>query len=139
MSRLLVVALAALASVSLTVLGFAQEEIQVGVGTPVSWTVAGTPAHTANTVAIVNDPVEFFVFMPNDVTVPVGGTVIWENQTGATHSVISTTTGEMLMAETDPTLTNGQSYSHTFETADVDVTYKCGVHEEMTGTVHVEA
>jgi plastocyanin len=140
--KVLVVALAALASVSVFALGSGQEEMaQADVGTPVSWTVDGTPVHTANSVAIV-DTADFFAFEPEDVIVPVGGTVIWENLStaGEGHTVASTDESSEVFVSSEPdpdvSLKEGQSFSHTFETAG-SFPYICGIHPDMTGTVIV--
>jgi plastocyanin len=137
-SRLLVVAFAAVAAVSLAVLGVAQEEmLQVGLGTPVSWTIDGTPAVTANTVSIV-DTDEFFAFEPMERSVPVGGTVIWENLSAAGHTVVSDSgsTEVFKSGETNDPMDTNESFAHAFETQGT-FKYHCGIHPDMKGSIVV--
>jgi plastocyanin len=141
MSRLLVVTFAAFAAVSLVVFGVAQGELpQVELGTLVTWTADGTPAVTANTVSIVDtDADPFSAFEPMERTVPVGGTVIWENLSLDGHTVVSDPESTEVFKSgenTDPIATNG-SFAHAFETAG-SYSYHCGIHPAMKGTIVVE-
>lgn len=135
MSRPLVVTLAALASVSLAVLGVAQGEmLNVEMGAQVNWTIDGTPAVTANTVSIV-DVGDISAFEPMERTVPVGGTVIWENLSFDAHTVVSLPESTEVFESVTPMATGG-SFAHAFGTAGT-YEYECGIHPSMDGTIVV--
>jgi len=89
---------------------------------------ATTLASSPTTVSIKD-----FAFDPATVTVNVGAAVTWVNQDSAPHTVTSDSGGEL----SSGTLSNGQSYSHTFN-AKGTYTYHCGIHRSMKGTVNVE-
>jgi amicyanin len=88
-----------------------------------------TPSPAApNSVSIQN-----FAFSPSTLTVKVGTVVTWTNLDSAPHTVVSDSGSEL----SSDTLSNGQTYSHTFSTPGT-YTYHCGVHTSMKGTVVVE-
>jgi len=88
-----------------------------------------TPAPAnPNTVAIKD-----FSFNPSRITVKAGASVTWINQDSAPHTVASDSGSEIA----SETLSNGQSYSHAFNTPGT-FAYHCGVHPSMKGTVTVE-
>jgi plastocyanin len=132
-AKLFVFVLAALASVSVVFLGLAQEVVQIGVGTPVTWSVDGTPVDSHNVVAILDAS-----FAPVDITIPVGGTVTWKSQSDLDHTVASTPDGGATFNSggKDFPIEKGQSWSNPFPTAGA-FGYRCEIHDEMTGTVHV--
>ena len=78
-------------------------------------------------------------FIPNPVTIPMGGTVTWENNDTAAHTTTSGAPGgEGQGAVFDSSLIMaGSSFSHTFEDAGT-FDYFCMVHPWMAGTVIVE-
>jgi len=86
------------------------------------------PAAAPNTVNI-----QGFAFQPSALTVKAGTTVTWVNQDSAAHTVVSDSGGEISSQD----IPNGQSYSHTFNTAGT-YTYHCGIHPSMKGTIVVE-
>lgn len=90
----------------------------------------GTPQNTTsgNDVNIIN-----FAYEPSDITVSVGDTVIWTNMDSVSHTVTSDEGGEL----DSPLLSQGDTYSHTFESAGV-YDYHCTVHPFMKGIVTVE-
>jgi plastocyanin len=73
-----------------------------------------------------------FSFSPDSVTITKGTTVIWTNMDSATHTVVSDS-GEEIKSDS---ISNGQSYSHTFSTAGT-YDYHCGIHASMKGKVIV--
>lgn len=82
-------------------------------------------------VEIVN-----YAFTPKALTVPMGTTVTWterdEDLAGkGAHNVVGDGFTSALLAK-------GTAYSYTFDRAGT-FTYKCGIHNYMTGTVTVEA
>ena len=78
-------------------------------------------------------------FIPSPVTIPMGGTVTWENNDTAAHTTTSGAPGgEGQGAVFDSSLIMaGSSFSHTFEDAGT-FDYFCMVHPWMAGTVIVE-
>lgn len=95
------------------------------------------------------------VFVPETVTVPVGGSVAWLNDSGWSHTVTAVedeipadadyfTTGGFDTeraardAWPDGDLAVGESFAHTFSVAG-EFPYVCIPHDGMTGTVVVEA
>ena len=96
------------------------------VGAPIAF--AGSPA-----VSIVELD-ERYHFQPGSVTVAVGQTVTWTNNSDAPHTVSSDAGGTLDSGIVDE---NG-TYQHTFNAAG-DFAYHCDVHDYMHGTVHVAA
>ena len=79
-------------------------------------------------------------FIPNPVTIAMGGTVTWENVDNAAHTVTSGTPGgDDVAALFDSSLimAGGASFSHTFDDAGT-YDYFCMVHPWMAGSVVVE-
>ena len=77
-------------------------------------------------------------FIPNPVTIAMGGTVTWENTDTAAHTITSGTAADGPDGVFDSSLmmANGPSFSHIFDTAGT-YPYHCMVHPWMTGTVIV--
>lgn len=88
---------------------------------------AGT---TANTVVIKN-----FAFSPASLTVTKGTKVTWVNNDGPAHTVTATDNGNTFNSGTIAPA--GGTYSFTFTTAG-DFNYKCSIHPQMLGIVHVQ-
>ena len=88
----------------------------------------GPPAGGANTVTIKS-----FAFSPAALTVSVGTTVTWTNEDSTTHTVTSDSGSELASEQ----LSNGQSYTHTFNTAGT-YDYHCSIHTTMKGKIIVE-
>ena len=78
-------------------------------------------------------------FIPSPVTIPVGGTVTWENGDTAAHTATGGSATEGPSGVFDSSLIMaGSSFSHTFdESGSFD--YFCMVHPWMAGTLIVEA
>ena len=77
-------------------------------------------------------------FIPNTVTIDIGGTVTWENNDTAAHTSTggSATDGPSGVFDSSLIMA-GSSFSHTFEDAGT-FDYFCMVHPWMEGTVIVE-
>lgn len=73
-----------------------------------------------------------FKFVPQDIVVNAGTTVVWTNQDSAPHTVESSDS-ELKSDE----LSNGDTYKHTFAKAG-KYDYKCGIHPSMHGSVTVQ-
>jgi len=77
-------------------------------------------------------------FIPSTVTIPMGGTVTWENNDTAAHTSTGGSATEGPSGVFDSSLIMaGSSFSHTFDEAG-SFDYFCMVHPWMVGTVIVE-
>ena len=77
-------------------------------------------------------------FIPSTVTIPMGGTVTWENSDTAAHTSTAGSATEGPSGVFDSSLIMaGSSFSHTFDEAGT-FDYFCMVHPWMVGTVIVE-
>jgi plastocyanin len=72
-----------------------------------------------------------FTFQPQAFAVPTGATVTWSNDDSLDHSVLATD-----RSFSSGALGRGDTFQFTFDTPG-DITYVCGFHPEMTGTVKV--
>lgn len=126
MKTALFVSILALIAVSLTACTQTSRAIAIEPITP-------STADTSATEQTVTMDIADFAFANPDLHVKVGDTVVWTNQDTAPHTVTSDTGNELM----SPTLSNGQSYSHTFTTAGT-YAYHCTIHSMMKGTVTVE-
>ena len=100
--------------------------IVVAVALPI--TLGARGASTSN----VN--ISGFAFVPQNLLIQVGDTVIWTNNDGTPHTVTSTDlTGEL----DSGTISNGDTYTHVFNTVGT-FSYRCELHPSMTGSVSVE-
>ena len=86
-------------------------------------------AHAEDHKLVIKD----FMFTPMAITIPVGDTVIWDNEDGEPHTVVSLDGGYRSKA-----LDEKDSFSHTFTSAGT-FKYVCSIHPRMTGTVTVTA
>lgn len=93
----------------------------------------GAIATTPGTVSDSFDvDIAGFAFAPDPLTIPKGTKVTWTNRDTFTH----TATGDDTSIFDSKSLKTGESFSHTFATAGT-FTYKCAIHNSMTGTVIV--
>jgi plastocyanin len=75
-------------------------------------------------------------FVPQEITIQAGTTVVWENQDGYRHSVVSGTSDaptDMFNETVDP----GKTFSYTFDEVGT-YDYHCELTPDMSGTVIVE-
>ena len=93
-------------------------------------TVAFVPTHPAS-AATTDVAVKNFSFSPEQVTVPVGGTVKWTNGDTTSHT-ITANDGSFDSGSTAA----GGTFERTF-TAAGTFTYFCAIHTSMQGTVQV--
>ena len=78
-------------------------------------------------------------FIPSPVTIPIGGTVTWDNSDNAAHTATAGSAADGPSGVWDSSLIMaGGSYSFTFEEAG-SYDYFCMVHPWMAGLVIVEA
>lgn len=73
-----------------------------------------------------------FAFAPSTLNIKVGDVVIWTNSDSVIHKIASDSGTELQSSS----LSNGQTYTHTFNTAGT-YTYHCSIHIAMKGTVIV--
>ena len=76
--------------------------------------------------------IKSFTFSPESITVKKGTKLTWTNKDSAPHTITSTNDKEL----DSGTLSQGQSYSHTF-TQIGSFQYRCNFHTSMKGTVKV--
>jgi len=87
-------------------------------------TVGGAPQQASVTI-------KDFSFSPSTVTIAVGGTVTWTNNGSSAHTV---TADDGSFDSGD--LSQGKTYSHTFDTAGT-FAYHCSIHPNMKAEVVV--
>lgn len=87
----------------------------------------GTPGPTTHQVAISG-----FKFVPADLEIAVGDTVVWTNEDSASHTVDSLAGGPL----NSGTMSRGDTYSFTFTSAG-EFPYQCDIHPSMQGSVTV--
>jgi plastocyanin len=88
------------------------------------------PAALAQASASVS--IQHHMYMPANLTVPVGATVTWTNEDGAIHTVTSDAKGQF----SSGWKTKGARYSFTFARPGT-YPYHCSLHKDMHGTVTV--
>lgn len=90
-----------------------------------------SPASVPDVLSTLNVNIVKFSFDPQNPTIYIGDTVRWTNIDGSGHT---TTSNSNLW--TSGTLSNGQSFSFTFNSAGT-FPYHCGIHSGMTGSITV--
>jgi len=93
-----------------------------------SLTAFGLHAEAVEPSSVV---IEKFAFVPKEVTVPPGTTVVWTNHDETPHTVSSPANGF-----TSKALDTDDRFEHTFA-SEGDFSYFCTLHPFMTGIVHV--
>lgn len=93
---------------------------------------AAVAEKAAGSGKVVSVAIKGFKFVPADVTVKVGDTIVWANEDSAPHTVESSD-GVLKSDE----LSKGDKYSYTFTKAGKH-DYICGIHPYMKGSVTVE-
>ena len=93
------------------------------------------PIHTPSAVISIAEgsflqgcEAEGICYIPHDLTVRKGATVVWNNDDTELHTVTSGASGETAAAEFDSgIIESGESFEHTFESAGT-YEYHCAVH-----------
>ncbi|MBU3906920.1 MAG: cupredoxin family copper-binding protein [Nanoarchaeota archaeon] len=88
---------------------------------------------SSSTPKSYNIDISGFVFSPNILTIKVGDSVEWTNKDSASHTVTSDSRNEL----NSETLSGGESYSHTFNSAGT-FSYHCSAHTSMKAKIIVE-
>ena len=109
----------------------------VGFGVLLSILAGGAPssvhgAEPSNKTPAIEISVDNFTFGPQEITVPVGGTVTWVNHDDVPH-VIASTDGLFRSKALD----TDDKFSFTFSKAGTDP-YFCAIHPKMVGKVVVK-
>lgn len=76
-------------------------------------------------------------FDPQEITVPVGTTVVWRNEDAFAHTVTSGTRGDPTGLFDSGNVAGGGSFEFTFEEPGT-YEYFCRIHPGMDGTIIVE-
>jgi plastocyanin len=102
-----------------------------GSSTPTS---APAPVSSGSAAAGGGSTVEInnFAFSPKTLSVPAGTTVTWKFDDSTQHTVTADDN-----SFTSAPMGEGQTYTHTFDTAGT-LTYHCSIHPFMKGTVVVK-
>lgn len=95
-------------------------------------TITNTFTQTA-TAKTYNVSITNFSFSPSTLTINKGDTVVWTNNDSVPHQV----KGDTLSALSAPVMSNGQTYSFTFNNTGT-FGYHCAIHPSMTGTIIVK-
>jgi plastocyanin len=114
----------------------AAETPAVAAETPVPAETPEAEAPAAEEPAVVQEvPVDIrdFLFSPDPVQVPAGGTVTWTNQGNVPHTATATERDVLQSGAIAP----GASFSQEFPTAG-EFSYFCEFHPNMTGTIVVQ-
>ncbi len=105
-------------------------------------TATSAPAATAtstvpaNAVSVkISGASGSFSFSPASVTVPVGTTIVWTNDSASAHTVTSDT-GDAFTWDSSAVSSGGGTFSETFTKAGT-FPYHCSFHPSMHGTVIV--
>lgn len=115
-----------------------QEPTPIGgaVGMPKTSPVASPEASPAASPAAVFDAsMQSLKFLPQEIRIPVGTTVVWTNKDTVTHTVTQRAKPEDQIFSS-PMIPPGGSFSFTFEKPGT-YPYFCMPHPFMTGTVVV--
>jgi plastocyanin len=91
------------------------------------------PATSPPSIESTNIYIKNFAFSPSSMTIKKGSTVIWTNSDSAPHTVTSDSGTELSSDQ----LSNGQTYSHVFNSAGT-FNYHCGIHASMKAEVIVQ-
>jgi plastocyanin len=103
-----------------------------GAAKPTATTAVTGPTQTV-TIKLVKGE---FAFSPDSLTIAVGTTVIWENTTGAPHTVTSND-GKTFDSGTAQPVNPGSSFSFKF-TKSGTYAYHCQFHPSMVATIIVK-
>ena len=96
---------------------------------PATGNTSGTTSSNPQTY---NIDIAGFAFAPSTLNVRVGDVIIWTNSDSVTHTITSDSGNELKSSS----LSNGETYTHTFNTAGT-YNYHCSIHSTMKGNVIV--
>ena len=92
----------------------------------------GNTSGASSTPETYNIDIAGFAFAPATLNIKPGDVVIWTNSDSVTHTITSDSGTELKSSS----LSNGQTYTHTFNTAGT-FAYHCSIHTTMKGTIIV--
>lgn len=99
-------------------------------------TATTAPTGPTQTVLIITDATGSFAFSPASLTIKAGTTVIWKNNTTASHTVTSDD-GKSFDSGSNTPIASGMTFSFTFKTAGT-FPYHCSIHPFMKATIIVQ-
>lgn len=97
---------------------------------PAASPVAGTPSPVG---AVFEASMQSLKFIPQEIDIAVGTTVVWTNKDSMAHTVTHRAEKQLFAS---PLIMPGESFSYTFDKAGT-YPYFCMPHPFMTGTVVV--
>jgi plastocyanin len=112
--------------------GVARRVLALGLMTGMLLLLMAGAALAGGKSVVVKEIGDRYHFTPKDVTVGVGQSVTWSNDSDAPHTV-SSDSGGLLDGSLNP---GGADYTATFKAVG-DYAYHCNIHSYMHGTVHV--
>ncbi len=98
--------------------------------TPPSSTNSGQTQPTSKTY---NVGIQNLAFSPQSLAINAGDTVIWTNKDSVSHTITSDSGTEL----NSGIISNGETYSHTFNTAGT-FNYHCSIHTSMKAKIIVQ-
>ncbi|MFH1209451.1 MAG: cupredoxin family copper-binding protein [archaeon] len=101
--------------------------------TPSNPSTSSTPPIQPSNPQNYNIEVRGFAFSPPTLTIHRGDTVTWTNYDSVGHTITSDSGNEL----NSMTFSDGQTYSHTFNTVGT-YAYHCTPHPNMKGTIIVQ-
>lgn len=96
-------------------------------------TATPTPTPAPKKSETYTSDINNFSFNPPELKIKKGDTVIWTNSDSAPHTITSDAGNELGSS----TLSSGQTYKHTFNTAGT-FNYHCSIHPSMKANVVVK-
>lgn len=123
-----------LAIVLISIVGCSQQEVKPKQQTQIIQNSGGpdfTPQPSESSA--VNIEINDFAFNPSAITLKRGTTVTWTNKDSSPHTITSDSGDEL----NSDTLSEGQSYSHTFNQAGI-FDYHCSIHPRMKSAIVIE-
>lgn len=91
-----------------------------------------TSTESSSNPQTYNIDIAGFAFAPSTLNVKIGDVVIWTNSDSVPHTITSDSGDEL----ESPSMSNGQTYTHTFSTIET-FAYHCSIYTTMKGTVIV--
>lgn len=76
-------------------------------------------------------------YLPAELVVAAGESVIWINEDGVEHTVVSDSTVGYLAGEFGGMVAPGGTFTHRFDGPSGTHPYLCMIHPWMTGVIHV--
>jgi len=113
---------------------FRKEETKKDVKTPIDIVITES-SQSAKNVNSLNKNVDItnFSFVPEEINIKKGDTVVWTEKDEAPHTVTASNKDDLLASEI---LNKDDTYSFTFDKVGT-FNYRCKLHAAMSGVVNV--